>query len=827
MIPTPLAQIGLRWRDHKSALWWLALLYRRPSQFDSALKPLPLAARVVAAFWLNLHAFLYIFLLCAVCRLIFWGLLGIPTRETFATTVDAILFHTFATTIGIASGIAVGIAGGVASEFAIGMSFGISSGIAIGITYGSAVTPANGIVIGTAYGIAGGISGGGALRIIGGVTERISNAIALGIAGSIAGAIAGWGAFGIGGGIAFGVASGGGYGLIGGITSLLTGALENGTRIRISVILAAGMGGGILGGVIGGIALGIYFGIGFGVACTMAVLVFGSRIYYYPIHLLFLWPSVRGDWYSYHPVAWDDMCAVPFSGLDWLLVAYAEYSPVGAWQEIARIISSYPSQRMAALRAQVVLLARQTHAVNDLIQVENILAQLPEGEKGFLSETRRLREMVKEITNLQTRLDTMDRPIFREPLAQVLCKEIENFQQRVGGFHEPLASEFRVAATFWHKIAELQFQEAKAIVAKEPSPQVFRAGDPVDRNKEAFVPRASVVGDLEKQIMLSTGCPGIILYGRRRMGKSTIMRNLSGFLPSAVVPVVISMQNPHAFISIEAFVGHLATNIQHELRNKPDSCNGIIDLRDLFSFLSSCNTQLEKDGRRLLLALDEYENIDVKIGERIFPKDLLSTMRESIQSHRHITWIFAGSREITELKHAAWTSYLVSVRTIDVPAFSLRETRLLLTEPLKYSSLWPKDAPERPRFAPEFWSNGGIERIHKEAGGWPHLVQLIAETVVDLINEEDSSMVNAALLERALDIAIVRGHNVFYELMRRESSLAGEWDYLSRFRHYTTQSLPNDEAIYLSLRRRVLVEEENGEFRLRVPLMARWLRQRG
>ncbi|MCZ6679398.1 MAG: ATP-binding protein, partial [Candidatus Poribacteria bacterium] len=358
-------------------------------------------------------------------------------------------------------------------------------------------------------------------------------------------------------------------------------------------------------------------------------------------------------------------------------------------------------------------------------------------------------------------------------------------------------------------------------------PQVFRAGDPVNRESEAFVPRDSVVGELESQIMLSTGCPGLVLYGRRRMGKSTILRNLTGFLPTTVVPVGVSMQAPQAFASLQSFVRHLAQKVQGEFPNENQPSDEPTDLSGFFDFLSSCNGRLEEEGKRLLLALDEYEMIDTKIGEGVFPEDLLATIRESIQTHRRITWIFAGSHEITALTHAPWTSYLVSARTIEVPAFTFAETRLLLTEPLRHSSLWREDDPRRPRFPPEFWGDGGIERIHEETSGWPHLVQLIAETVVDLLNDEDVRQVNAELLEHALERSIVRGHNVFYELTHRESTLPGEWEYLSAFRRHATQPPPEDEAMYTSLRRRLLVEEENGEWRLRVPLMARWLRERG
>ena len=141
--------------------------------------------------------------------------------------------------------------------------------------------------------------------------------------------------------------------------------------------------------------------------------------------------------------------------------------------------------------------------------------------------------------------------------------------------------------------------------------------------------------------------------------------------------------------------------------------------------------------------------------------------------------------------------------------------------------MWEKDDPRRPRFEPEFWGEGGIERVHSEAGGWPHLVQLIAETAVDLCNDEQAAGVDAGLFERALDKAVVRGHNVLHELLLEESALPGEREYLEAFGRHDTQPPPDDAVVHRSIRRRLLVAEEAGEWRLRVPLMARWLRRRG
>ena len=202
-------------------------------------------------------------------------------------------------------------------------------------------------------------------------------------------------------------------------------------------------------------------------------------------------------------------------------------------------------------------------------------------------------------------------------------------------------------------------------------------------------------------------------------------------------------------------------------------------------------------------------------------------MRESIQVHRRITWIFAGSHDIAELKHAPWPSYLVSARTIEMPLFSEAETRLLLTEPLSRSPLWQSDDDKRPHFQAGFWGNGGIEHIHREAGGWPHLVQLLAETTVDLVNDNTAQDVDAAMLERATARAIVRGDTVLRLLLEQECAEPGEWEYIGGFRRNDVQAPPENEALYRSLRRRLLVVDEGGLWRLRVPLMQRWLRERG
>jgi hypothetical protein len=299
-----------------------------------------------------------------------------------------------------------------------------------------------------------------------------------------------------------------------------------------------------------------------------------------------------------------------------------------------------------------------------------------------------------------------------------------------------------------------------------------------------------------------------------------VLKNLPAFLPPRVRVATLSMQDAKAFTSLDSLLRLIAKTVQDACRDLDVATVEPTGLAELFPWLGRVNERLDQRGERLLLAIDEYESLDLKIGDGTFPEDLLAALRDSIQSHRRITWVLAGSHDITELTHAPWPSYLVSMRTIDVPLFTLDETRLLLTEPLRHSALWPTDDPQRPHFDPGFWGDGGIERIHAAAAGWPHLVQLIAETAVDIVNNSAATQLDATLLEATLDKAIVRGDAVLRLLMQTESILPGEWDYLRGFRRQDTQSPPDDEAIYNSLRRRLLVTEQGDQWQLRVPLNA-------
>lgn len=858
MTPVPLGELRLlSLASFKSSLWWLGLLYRNPNSFRYALTLLPLRRQVALGGGLYFGSLPMQVIVCVVLRLL---LVHVAQLESHGTGMGVGLGgHAASIAIGIAGGalIVVGtslfgrtsvafggllvansvrvIAGGAAAGVKSAVRVFIIVALFVGYFSKDGSGCFHALFLGATFGFIGGlvawfVSSMARLftdRILVTTVEMATETLSRGLTREKT-------ASGIARGLALGITAGVTYGAISSLAATVSGRIAVGVACSIALGLVItilegrtfSIGTGVTYGTTTGILAGLIFETTTGVVVGTASGLALTRGFYWPLHLWFVWPRVRAHWYPRHPVAWDDLCGAPFTGLHRLLVAYAEARPEAGAREIERLIATYPSQKASALEAKTILAIRRAAAEPALSKLAEPLAALPEGDKAYLAQVPKVREWVHEISLLATRLATADRAFLRESAAQLLVAEIEGFRHRVAGLREPLSSELQAAADRWLEVAQRELGETQRVLSKGPVTQVFRAGDPVALEREAFVERLGVIGELEQQVMLATGCPGIVLYGRRRVGKSTVLKNLGAFLPPSVRLTGVSMQDPKVFSSQADFLAELGLRVRSavpEVGEGPEPRT----LPELFGLLTTVNETMEAAKRRLLLSIDEYEGLDWKIGEKVLSEDLLVTLRESIQTHRHLIWVFAGSHQIEDLPNAPWTSYLLSARLIEVPLFTLAETRLLLTEPLKRSPLWRDRDDQRPRFAPGFWGEDGIELVQAQTAGWPHLVQLVAETAVDLVNQEATTTVTPELFERALDKAIVRGHAVFYELLRRESFLPGEWDYLSNFRNQETQPPPTDETIARSLRRRLVTLEEGGEWRLHVPLMARWLKARG
>jgi hypothetical protein len=416
-----LEEIRLGPRSHVSALRWLGLLYRRPKSFELSGKVLSHRRRVAAVFRVYLHALPYLLLVGLLGRWFLFNALGLRAEQVPVPKGLWWIAHPLIG--GLGTGLLIGLAVGLAVCLAVALAVDLAAGLAVGL----ASSLGFGLVFGLTHGLAGDPTS--TLSLVFGLTFGL----ACGLIGSLASGFAASGFSGLG------------LGIVGSFTA--------GLAVALSGLPAEGF-------LVAGLAAFFVYFVGF------------LRLYYLPAHCFWLWPRTRAGIYRGHPVAWDDVCLLPFPAFDRLLVAYAEQDPEAGEREINRLIDEYPTQRRAALRARAILVARRAAAIEDLARLDEILASLPVGEKGFLRETPELRRQVHEITALQAQLDTLDRPFMRLPFARLLVKEIETFGHQIAGFEPPLSNELRNAAQQWLAIARRE--PAASSTRRSPPPPASR-----------------------------------------------------------------------------------------------------------------------------------------------------------------------------------------------------------------------------------------------------------------------------------------------------------------------------------------------------------------
>jgi hypothetical protein len=143
----------------------------------------------------------------------------------------------------------------------------------------------------------------------------------------------------------------------------------------------------------------------------------------------------------------------------------------------------------------------------------------------------------------------------------------------------------------------------------------YIAGDPVG-NRTAFVGRADIVRDVV-QMLRRPQDNAIVLYGQRRIGKTSVLQHLEAQLPTQgnYCPVYFDLQDK-ATLTLGQVLSELARYIADALKQaKPDLGNAPeITFRDVW--LPNILQSLSKDTV-LVLLFDEFDVLTAPIAKQV------------------------------------------------------------------------------------------------------------------------------------------------------------------------------------------------------------------
>ncbi|OUL20455.1 AAA family ATPase [Nostoc sp. 106C] len=602
---------------------------------------------------------------------------------------------------------------------------------------------------------------------------------------------------------------------------------------------AFGMAVGVTKGIAVSVVIGATFGVSKGVAISLAFCIVAGMgvtinswrsFFFFPFltvwnYLLYILDKRRNAkspcLFRYHSAFWDEYQRLHLFGLDEYLLFIIEYNQVEG-KAALKYLSTSP-QRWAVQAAQIGLDAHSLERCTDVEAIRQAHRSLANGE--LESPVRTLLNIFSRISNdLDAALNQVS--TYNQRLAlRAVTDSLEGYLQELTRNSDKYTIRFRLIAKSWREIiANYREELEKATELRQEIDSPYIIGIPLTQEQEIFTARNDI-GTRIEQLLLDRRRPPLLLYGQRRMGKTSLLNNLGKLLPNTIIPMFVDLQGAPSSASDHAgFLYNLAREMVKSAKKQsvtlPPLTREALTPDPFTSFDEWLDTVEQKlEQNTALLMLDEFEVLDSAISKgRFDEQDILGMLRHLIQHRPRFKVMLAGSHTIAEYQR--WASYLINVQVVHISYLKEAEARQLIERPVKDFTL---------RYEPD-----AVERVLKLTRCHPFLVQLLCAEIIALKNEQDPSVRRLATLadvEAAIPEAFKSGSLFFADIQNNQVDEHGRA--ILRFiaaqgegaiaPHQTlSQQFPHADITRKLLLQRELIEEVGEGDRFQVELIRRW-----
>lgn len=534
------------------------------------------------------------------------------------------------------------------------------------------------------------------------------------------------------------------------------------------------------------------------------------------------------------PVYWREPIWPPLLGLRSFLRVIGDHDYQAGVDECLFVISERPTQAPVARVALMHIVTRHLARLDTIqriaaagVEVERPVSQgvqLPEILQASLPELSVLTRFAEQ--HLSATL-----PYNRRRALQRLCEGADDLGRRLALEDGPVPRMLLAVTRAWREVALARLDEITAAdkaAGFVHNPFVF--GQPIEETEtNLFVGRRDVVREIEVSLLGGSAKPTLVLWGPRRMGKTSVLLQLPRLLGSEFVPAFLDAQAMQVRENVSAFFQSITASASAALHRRGIAMPPLAaaDLAEnpfsvFATWIQNAEQRLGAE-RHLLLCLDEFERIETSIREGRLPQELLDQFRHIIQHHARIVLLFAGSHRPDEMV-LNWPDVLISTKLIRVSYLQEEEARQLVTQPV-----------------PEFevsYAPGTVDGILSRTRCQPYLIQALCYELINHLNMEGRREATAADVEVVNGRALESAHLYFAEMWRqldenlrsitRAVSRAGDGIDIPSL----AARIPADpETVESGLRalagRSILEHDSTGRWLFQVPMVAEWVQTRG
>ncbi|AKG24034.1 AAA family ATPase [Calothrix sp. 336/3] len=250
--------------------------------------------------------------------------------------------------------------------------------------------------------------------------------------------------------------------------------------------------------------------------------------------------------------------------------------------------------------------------------------------------------------------------------------------------------------------------------------QPYVVGPPVEGH--LFVGRGDIMGQLQELWMRGNQLQSVVIYGHRRMGKTSILRNADAALGEGVELAYINLQEVADGENLGDILIAISDAVARKLQITPPADGEFVEspTRTFKRYLQQVQANLNHRG--LIIALDEFEKIEDFIQAGKIPPTFMEYLRSLVQMSPKIAFALAGAHTLEEMTTDYFQPFYASV----VPPIHVS----FMTEDAVAEII------ANPGFEdfPLDYTPGALKRIYTLTHGQPYLVQLLGFQLVRLYN---------------------------------------------------------------------------------------------
>ncbi|MDD1413333.1 ATP-binding protein [Dolichospermum sp. ST_con] len=266
--------------------------------------------------------------------------------------------------------------------------------------------------------------------------------------------------------------------------------------------------------------------------------------------------------------------------------------------------------------------------------------------------------------------------------------------------------------------------EVGEIVIIKPVNNPYVIGDPVMGN--LFIGREDIIKQLEELWLRGIQLQSVVIYGHRRMGKTSILLNAAKSLDNQVDnQVKVVYVNLLKLGDVTQGVGEVLMAISDEISQvvniEPPDDDDLLKLPER-TFNRYFEKVIKNLSGGLIIAIDEFEKIEDLIKAGKISPDFMGFLRGLVQADSQVAFAFAGLHTLDEMTADYFQPFFASVLPIRVGFLSRGATGQILANPAIEDFLLD--------YTPE-----ALDKIYDLTYGQPYLVQLVGFHLVRLYND--------------------------------------------------------------------------------------------